>query len=242
MTLRLDGVSITLVGPEYPINVGYAARLAKNFGIRKLYLVEPKFDKRVAEVYAAHGAEIVENAETMDWKELRRRHDLLVATTAISATRQANVNRLSVSPEEVSGYMSSSKSVSLVLGRDTTGLRNEEIAKCDIVTTIRTGTEYNTLNVSHSAAILLYVISKTDRKSVMPKLRERDAFVAYAYQLALASGLQKYRAERLKKLAARMTIRSQLDGKELGLLVSLMRKAVMVIETPKTSQRRRPDV
>ncbi len=63
----------------------------------------------------------------------------------------------------------------------------------------------------------------------MPELRERDAFAAYAYELALVSGLQRYRAERLKKLASRMTIRSQLDGKELGLLVSLMRKAVMAI-------------
>jgi TrmH family RNA methyltransferase len=228
--LRFEKVSVTLVGPEYPINVGYAARLAKNFGISKLYLVEPKFDRRIASVYAAHGADIVEEAEEIDLDELRRRHELLVATTAITATKRTNANRLSVSPEEVMQYASSSKSTSLVLGRDTTGLKNEEIAKCDIVTTIRTGTNYRTLNVSHSMAILLYVLSRTGTvKSHVPKLKERDAFASYAYELALASGLQRYRAERLKKLARRMTIRSQLDGKELGLLVSLMRKAVMTI-------------
>jgi tRNA/rRNA methyltransferase len=231
--LRFEKVSVTLVGPEYPINVGYTARLAKNFGIRKLYLVEPKFDRRVASVYAAHGADIIEEAEEVDLGQLRKRHELLVATTAISATKRTNVNRLSVSPEEVAQYVSSSRSVSLVLGRDTTGLKNEEIEKCDIVTTINTGTNYRTLNVSHSAAILLYILSRTTSvKKRVPKLGERDAFAAYAYELALASGLQKYRAERLKKLARRMTIRSQLDGKELGLLVSLMRKAVMTISEP----------
>jgi tRNA/rRNA methyltransferase len=239
--MRFDGVSITLVGPEYPINVGYIARLAKNFGIRKLYLVEPKFDRRIASVYAAHGAEIVDAAEEVNLKQLRDKHDLLVATTAIIATKRANSNRLSVSPEEVSTYLSSSKSASLVLGRDTTGLKNEEIARCDIVTTVRTGTEYRTLNVSHSAAILLYVLSKNTKRHIVPKLRERDAFVTYAYQLALASGLRKYRAERLKRLAARMTIRSQLDGKELGLLVSLMRKATMTIESSTDARTRRPD-
>lgn len=231
--MRFEKVSVTLVGPEYPINVGYTARLAKNFGIRKLYLVEPKFDRRVASVYAAHGADIIEEAEEVDLGQLRKRHELLVATTAITATKRTNINRLSVSPEEVAQYVSSSRSVSLVLGRDTTGLKNEEIEKCDIVTTINTGTNYRTLNVSHSAAILLYILSRTKlAKKRVPKLGERDAFAAYAYELALASGLQKYRAERLKKLARRMTIRSQLDGKELGLLVSLMRKAVMTISEP----------
>lgn len=221
-------MSVTLVGPEYPINVGYAARLAKNFGISKLYLIEPKFDKRIASVYAAHGVDMIEEAEEVDMDELRRRHELLVGTTAITATKRTNINRLSVSPEEVMRYVSSSKSASLVLGRDTTGLRNEEIAKCDVVTTVRTGTNYRTLNVSHSMAILLYVLSRTGTvRSRIPQLKERDAFARYAYELALASGLQRYRAERLKKLSRRMAIRSQLDGKELGLLVSLMRKAVM---------------
>ena len=205
--MRFEKVSLTLVGPEYPINVGYTARLAKNFGIRKLYLVEPNFDRRIASVYAAHGAEIIEEAEEVDLDQLRRRHDLLVATTAIAATKRTNINRLSVSPEEVRAYVSSSRSASLVLGRDTTGLKNDEIEKCDIVTTISTGTDYRTLNVSHSAAILLYVLSRTAAtKRPVPKLGERDAFAAYAYELALASGLQKYRAERLKKLARRMTI------------------------------------
>jgi tRNA/rRNA methyltransferase len=231
--LRLENVSLTLVGPEYPINVGYTARLAKNFGIRKLYLVYPNFDRRIASVYAAHGADIVENAEEVDFGQLRNRHDLLIATTAIAATKRTNVNRLSVSPEEISQYASSSKSVSLVLGRDTTGLKNEEIERCDIVTTVRTGTDYKTLNVSHSAAILLYVLSKTtSAKKRAPRLEERDVFAGYTYRLALASGLQRYRAERLKKLARRMTIRSQLDDKELGLLVSLVRKALSTISKP----------
>ena len=59
----------------------------------------------------------------------------------------------------------------------------------------------------------------------LPDLGERDMFAAYAYELAVASGMQRHRAERLRKLAKRITLRSQLDGKELGLLVSLMRKA-----------------
>jgi len=228
--LRLEKVTVTLVGSEFPINVGYAARLVKNFGVRKLYLVEPNFDRRVASVYASHGAGVLQDAEEIDFDTLRGRHDLLIGTTAVTAIRRANVDRLGVTPEEVAGYVSSSRSTSLVFGRDTTGLRNDELAKCDLVTSIGTGTGYKTLNVSHSIGILLYVLSRSAvERRRLPNLGERDAFAAYAYELALASGMQRHRAERLRKLAKRMTLRSQLDGRELGLLVSLMRKATGAI-------------
>ncbi len=220
-----------MVGPEYPINVGYIARLAKNFGIRQLYLVDPKFDRRVAMVYAAHGSDIVELAKEMSLENVRRQHDVLVATTAISATRRANVNRLSVQPEKLPQYISSSKSVSLVFGRDTTGLKNEEIEVCDMVTTIRTGTGYKTMNVSHSAAVLLYVLSKSRPSRVeTPNLLERDAFGRYAYELAVASGMQEHRAQMMKKLSKRMALHSGLDRNEIGLLVSLMRKALLKLD------------
>lgn len=223
-----DRLSVTLVGPEYPINVGYTARLLKNFGISRLYLVAPRFDMKVAMVYAAHGADVLENAEILDIKELRKRHDLLVATTAIAASRRTNVNRLSLPPEEIFDYISTSKAATLVLGRDTTGLRNEELAQCDIVTTITTGTHYRTLNVSHSVAILLYLLSKSGAKTerfVDPKLR--DVFAKYAYELAISSGLQEYRADKLRKLAKRISLRSQVSEEELTLLVFLLRRATV---------------
>jgi len=83
-----ERLSVTLVGPEYPINVGYTARLIKNFGLTRLYLVGPRFDRKVAAVYAAHGADILEHADVINFDELRRRHDLLVATTAVPASRR----------------------------------------------------------------------------------------------------------------------------------------------------------
>jgi hypothetical protein len=65
--------------------------------------------------------------------------------------------------------------------------------------------------------------------SPSPLRPKRDMFATYAYELAVASGLQDHRAERLRKLAKRMSLRSQLDNKELGLLVSLLRKAAFTI-------------
>src|SRR5271169_7073529 len=130
------------------------------------------------------------------------------------------------------------ESTSMVFGRDTTGLTNEELALCDLVTTVDTRTGYKTLNVSHSAAILLYLAStaqaagnasKTPAASRASRER-REAFSRYAYQLAIASGMQKHRAERIVQVARRVALKSDVDPGELGLLVSLMRKAELAVE------------
>ena len=158
----LRNLSITLVEPEYPVNVGYVARLAKNFGVRRIFFVNPKVDLSAASIYAAHGADVLDRAETIGFRDLRRIHDLLVATTAIRARRKGNLVRKVMRPERAASYLRSAKSSSLVLGREATGLRNDEIRFCDVVTSVDTGTEYPTMNVSHSLAILLYLASRRD--------------------------------------------------------------------------------
>jgi tRNA/rRNA methyltransferase len=228
-------MSVTVVGAEYPVNLGYTARLMKNFGVRKLYLVDPKVDLRVASVYASHGSDVLEGAETVTLGTVRERHDLLLATTAIRARRGANVARTSVKPEEGVRRALSAESVSIIFGRDTTGLTNKEISVCDLVTTIDTGTEYKTLNVSHSVAIMLYLASEIGRNGsgVEPgrgaSKERREAFSKYARGLAVASGMQTHRVDRVAKVAERVAAKSEVNSKELGLLVSLMRRAELAL-------------
>ncbi len=227
----LGWLSVAVVGAEYPVNLGYTARLMKNFGLERLYLVEPRCDMRAAAVYASHGSDILEGAEVVPLRRVRRDHDLLLATTAIRAKRGANVGRTAVRPEEAVARLVSSDSASIVFGRDTTGLTNKELALCDLVTSVDTGTEYKTLNVSHSVAILLYLVSTAKggdgrRAGVGRASRERrEAFSRYVYRLAVASGMQAHKAERIVQVARRVALKSEVSSKELGLLVSLMRRA-----------------
>lgn len=235
-----DLLSVTVVGAEYPVNLGYTARLMKNFGVERLYLVGAKCDMRAASVYASHGSDILERAEAVTLAKVRRTHDLLLGTTAIRARRGANVSRTTVRPEDAVAKIMVAESASMVFGRDTTGLTNEELALCDLVTTVDTRTDYRTLNVSHSAAILLYLAStahataSATRAPAAPRAsrERREAFSRYAYQLAIASGMQKHRAERMVQIARRVALKSDVSSRELGLLVSLMRKAEFAIERP----------
>lgn len=224
-------LTVTLVGSEYPINVGHVARLLKNFGVKKLYLVEPRVDLNIASIYASHGAEVVKNAETIGFHDLRKRHELLVATTAIRATKRANVARAVTPLKDVVKYARAAESVSLVFGRDTTGLRNDELTGCDMVTTIDTGTEYRTMNVSHAVAVMLYLLSREERPGLRLRAPQiRDAFAGYLYDLALASGLHSRRAERLREMSTKIALRSGLSDKELAVLVGLIRRALLTIE------------
>ena len=233
-----DLLSVTIVGAEYPVNLGYTARLMKNFGVERLYLVSPKCDMRAASVYASHGSDVLERAEVVTLAKVRRTHDLLLATTAIRATRGANVSRTTVRPDEAVARIMVAERASMVFGRDTTGLTNEELALCDLVTMVETRTEYKTLNVSHSVAILLYLASNaqaagsTSRTPVASRAsrERREAFSRYAYQLAIASGMQKHIAEMMVQVARRVALKSDVNSRELGLLVSLMRKAELAIK------------
>jgi tRNA/rRNA methyltransferase len=233
-----DLLSVTVVGAEYPVNLGYTARLMKNFGVERLYLVGPKCDMRAASVYASHGSDILDNAEVVTLAKVRRTHDLLLATTAIRARRGANVSRTAVKPDEAIARIVASERASMVFGRDTTGLTNEELALCDLVTMVDTRTDYKTLNVSHAAAILMYLASTAQaaRNALrMPAVsrasrERREAFSRYAYQLAIASGMQEHRAERMVQVARRVALKADVNSRELGLLVSLMRKAGLAIE------------
>jgi TrmH family RNA methyltransferase len=235
-----DILSITIVGAEYPVNLGYTARLMKNFGLQRLYLVSPNCDMRAASVYASHGASVLKDALVVTLAKLRKTHDLLLATTAITARRGANVSRTAVRPEEAVARLVAAGSASIVFGRDTTGLTNEELALCDLVTSVETQTDYRTLNVSHSAAILLYLTSRAWLAKKVPQTHEslwasrerREAFSRYAYALAIASGMQGHVAERVVQVARRVALKSEVNSKELGLLVSLMRKAEIAVKRP----------
>jgi tRNA/rRNA methyltransferase len=233
----LDNLSVTVVGAEYPVNLGHTARLMKNFGLRRLYLVDPSCDMRAASVYASHGSDVLEEAEIVTLARVRKRHDFLLATTAIRASRGANVGRTAVRPETAAARLVGARSASIVLGRDTVGLTNEEIALCDLVTTLETGTPYRTLNVSHAVAIILYLVLRarpagtgTRRFASQASRERRAAFSKYAHRLALASGMQSHRADKVVQVARRIAMKSEVNSKELGLLVSLMRKAELAIE------------
>ena len=153
-------VDIILMEPAVSGNIGAIARVMKNFGFSRLVLVNPKCKhlSQEARNRAKHANDILENARVL--KRVGR-YDYLIGTTA-KLGRDYNMPRCGLSPSELAGKLGQVKKakVGLLFGRESSGLLNSEIAKCDFVVTIPASKEYYTLNLSHSVAIILYELSK----------------------------------------------------------------------------------
>ncbi|MCD6478614.1 MAG: RNA methyltransferase [Candidatus Diapherotrites archaeon] len=150
---------VVLVEPEYEENIGLIARVTKNFGFEDLWLVNPKAnhlsDKAISR--AMHASELLKNARIFSsLEEALSRADFSAATTAI-ASRDKNIERNAITPKELAeNFKGTDAKLAIVFGRESRGLTNTELAKCDFIVNIPSSREYRTLNVSHAAAIILY--------------------------------------------------------------------------------------
>jgi tRNA/rRNA methyltransferase len=221
-----EGFSVTLMEPKYPVNVGHVARLVRNFGVRRLYLVKPKVDMSVAAIYASHASDVLDEATVAPFAQVRRENEILVATTAVRASKYSNLGRRSVGPDRLRALLSSSKSSSLVFGRDSTGLTNEEIMACDATVTIETSAEYRALNVGHAAAILLYVASRRGSEPGRVHSRvARELFAASLAELGELSEAPAHKAGRLFETGKRIAASSALTDRQLNLITGILRRA-----------------
>jgi len=223
-------ISIALVEPKLAINVGYVARLMKNFGLKDLLLMKPNFDTNKAKVFAMGGKDLLERAQIIDFAELRK-FDLLIGTTAMRAKSRLNIIRDSITPERLVSILQKNSNACIVLGRESTGLTNRELSYCDLVVNIDTLTDYKTLNISHALAIILYeILAKRKGRKAAASKSERELLIVYALSLADKSDYPKHKQEMLQTTLKRLLASSSPTSKEVMLLTSLVRDAILAID------------
>lgn len=230
----MSRLAVVLVEPEYGLNIGYVARTMKNFGVEELYITGRESLPPSAFRFSSHARDILERAKLVsDLNGIVKKFDFVIGTTARIATRSANVIRKAITPEEALGYLEKFERVALVLGRDTTGLRNDELALCDIVVTIPTGTNYPTLNISHALAILLYVFSKRRgraEKWESPSRMEREQLITYVDSIMERIGFPKYRRLRVMKTFNKIAIETELKREDLVTILGFFRRILINLE------------
>jgi tRNA/rRNA methyltransferase len=237
-------VAIALVEPQYHVNVGHVARLMKNFGLKKLYFVKPHFDRLEAVKYSTHGKDVLAAATTTTLKQLRKKFDVLVGTSAIRATSRLNVLRQAIDVEQMARIIhdGSGKDFCIVLGRESSGLNNRELALCDLVVIVDTKTKYRTMNIAHALAILLYEISrlkpelpvkKSKKKIDLASQQDIDILLQYIRRVADAGNFDMHKKPLLEAAVKKMLAKSVPTVKEVMLLVSLLRRSLLAIERNK---------
>jgi tRNA/rRNA methyltransferase len=202
----------------------------QNFGVKKLYLVRPKADLSVAAMYASHASAVLDSAVVTTLEGVREENELLVATTAVRASKKSNVIRRMVKPERLHDLMAQSTTSSLVFGRDTTGLTNREIEICDLTTTLETSPSYRALNVGHAAAVLLYLASRPRSGQTRRQGRiAREVFAKSLMELGEASNAPRHKTENLFTVGKRIAAGSAMTDSQLNTLSGVLRKAVATI-------------
>jgi len=176
----LDRVRVVLVEPQEPMNLGAVARAMRNFGLARLYLVNPA--PRVGppwarEAYwlAVHAEEILDRAVAVDsLMEALADVELVVATTG----RPRELYPAPVVPawEVPARVLSVEGEVALVFGRETFGLTNEELALAHVIGTIPTAPEQPSLNLAQAVVVFAYELFKAVGEGGFP--REELAQVA----------------------------------------------------------------
>jgi|MonGeyMetagenome_1017769.scaffolds.fasta_scaffold31323_1 TrmH family RNA methyltransferase len=233
-------LAVMLVEPQYGINIGYVARTMANFGIKDLIITGKKKIPEIAYRFASHAGYILKNAKIMEFDEALKEYDYRIATSARASKDWRTVIRRARYPEESFKNALKHRKVLLILGRDTTGLTNEEIMKCDDLIRIPTSEEYPALNISHSLAILLYVWTTMNRKTRIKKVNvpreEVDALINYIRSIAKIVELEEERAYRVVKLYRDIALNKLEDERDMLTLLGFFRDILNVLDLNRNNQ------
>jgi len=210
----------------------------ENFDIQDLWLVNrqaPLGDE--AKAYACHAKELLEKAKNIQHlDEAIEGVSLVVGTTAILPKRSANVLRTAVTPEEFSRIVKPvAGTVALLLGRESRGLSNEELQKCDLVVSIPANHEYRTLNIASAAAILFYELWKTRESYRGTYIREaeedvKEHLVGMFEELCSKALIPPYKHRLTVRAFRNVLARGMISTREATLMLGVYRQALQRLE------------
>jgi tRNA/rRNA methyltransferase len=154
-------IDIVLVEPIYEGNVGFAARVMKNFGFTRLVLINPCRLGNEADARASHAYDVLHGAETCTIEDVFARSNIVIATTGTVSKSVCHAMRMPFySPKELRERIKDvDVRISILFGRENWGLNNAEVKRSDMICTIPTSEDYPILNLSHAVGVVCYELA-----------------------------------------------------------------------------------
>jgi len=154
-----SAMRVVMVNTSHPGNIGAVARVMKNMCLSSLYLVQPKsFPSEEASARSSGALDILEQAIVCEsLQEAVADCQLVIGTSA----RERSINWEVLSPPACAEKLVTSSlqvPVALVMGRERTGLTNDELDLCQYLVHIPSNPDYNSLNVAMAVQVLAYEI------------------------------------------------------------------------------------
>ena len=231
----LSRVRIVLVDTQDGANIGSACRAAKTMGIERLVIVGGReYDEDRVRTLALHASDVWENAERFDTLE----EALGKSIFTVGATRRRGKFRKmsAYSPEQLAEKLRTlpDGDISIVFGRESDGLTDDEVAACSSIVTIDTSDRFPSLNLSQAVQIICYALFKGAAKyptgmTAVSHERTRKAGKEMADHLE-AMGYFKLADERrwTEQLLVDVCERAALSESEMQRFEKIFRKAELI--------------
>ena len=154
-------VSVVLVRPRNPLNIGAAARAMSNFGFFDLRLVEP-YRVAMDEACSAVGAgELVASAKEFDTVGSAVADAAVVIGTTNAQGREVSrlLRRLEAGARD---WQNNAEPLAILFGCEKHGLGKEDISHCHALWRIPTRGEHGSMNLGQAVAVVLYELIRDD--------------------------------------------------------------------------------
>jgi len=234
--MGLDNVRIVLIGTTHPGNIGAAARAMKNMCLNQLYLVQPReFPCAEATARASGADDLLHNATVCNsLDEALKGCHVVVGASA----RLRRVEWPQYEPRECAVRLlneAQQGAVALVFGRESSGLSNAEMDRCQYLVNIPANEEFSSLNLSMAVQVLAYELrmtslenrslgAKPDRKIVTAD--EMEGFIQHLEQTMCGIQFSDPRqSTKLLRRLRRLFNRAQPDNDELNILRGILSAA-----------------
>ncbi len=217
-------IRVVAVEPLWESNLGYIARIMKNFGVTDLAVVRPRCNPMGPDAikFSKHASDVIKSLRKFGSIEAATKGYFAVGTTAIwHKTEHARYN---VYSPETAAKISSKNGhikIAIVLGRDDTGLDKEELSLFPMSVFIESNPDYPTLNISHALAIILYEFTKGKAGKISESVRGDGKELSK--QVSIFIDAQKHVREKraVEETVMRVLARASLSRSETKTLAAL---------------------
>ena len=238
--LHTEHITIILVRPQSPGNIGSAARAMRNMGLHHLTLVAPeRFPHPEARMMACGGKDLLSTAQV---------YDSLSAATAschwlvgTSARRRRYRNR-SLTPSELVPKLMNLRQqhrVGILFGPEDVGLSSAELDLCQDLVVIPTATDATSLNLAQAVLVIGYEIMRQHAHAPPPQMPALattgavEAMYDHLRQAFLIHGFPDAQAiERVLIGLRRVFERAKLEGRDVRLLRGIARQLSWALRHP----------
>lgn len=232
---RLSNIVIIFLEAENEGNIGAIARAMKNFSLNRLILVNPKAEiGDTARMMAMHGEDVLNKTKKVSsLEEAIRDADFIIGTTAISGG-DYNILRVNIPPEDMGDIAGLRGKICIIFGRESRGLSNEELDRCDSIITIPSSSKYPTLNVAQAATIVFYELFKAFQSHRQIKYRkadriEKEKLIDYFKELLERTNYPVRKQYIALRIFKNILGRSFISGRESHTLMGVFRRALKML-------------